>query len=106
MRARFSEAFSRKTREEWSEVFSGSDACVAPVMDLAEAPGHPHLESRGTFVSVDGVLQPGPVPRFQVTAAGPPGVPVYPGRDTDAILSELGVDEGDISRLHASGVVR
>jgi alpha-methylacyl-CoA racemase len=72
---RLSQVFRGKTRAEWCEVFAGSDACVAPVLDWQEAPTHPHLVARQTFVSVDDVLQPAPAPRFSRTV---PDVPTPP----------------------------
>ena len=54
-------------RAEWTEVFDGTDACVAPVLPLTEAARHPHLAARGTYVERDGVLQPAPAPRFSRT---------------------------------------
>ncbi|GAA1794142.1 CaiB/BaiF CoA-transferase family protein [Actinomadura chokoriensis] len=64
MRATFAAAFATRTRHEWTEVFAGSDACVAPVLSLREAAGHPHLADRRSLVEVDGVLQSMPAPRF------------------------------------------
>ncbi|URM99861.1 CoA transferase [Actinomadura madurae] len=64
MRAAFAAAFATRTRREWTEVFAGSDACVAPVLSLREAAGHPHLAERRCLVEVDGVLQSMPAPRF------------------------------------------
>ena len=72
---RLRQVFRGKTRAEWCEVFAGSDACVAPVLDWQEAPAHPHLAARHTFVSVDDVLQPAPAPRFSRTV---PDVPTPP----------------------------
>jgi alpha-methylacyl-CoA racemase len=72
---RLSQVFRGKTRAEWCEIFAGSDACVAPVLDWQEAPTHPHLAARRTFVSVDDVLQPAPAPRFSRTV---PDVPTPP----------------------------
>ena len=60
-------AFARHTRDEWVEVFEGADACVAPVLSFAEAPDHPHLVARDTFIDVAGVRQPAPAPRFSRT---------------------------------------
>jgi alpha-methylacyl-CoA racemase len=65
LRERFATAFARRTRAQWLEVFSGSDACVAPVLSFAEAAGHPHLAARGTFTTRAGVVQPAPAPRFR-----------------------------------------
>lgn len=105
LRDRFSRAFAGRTREEWTEVFSGTDACVAPVLSLGEAPDHPHLEARSTFVTVDGVRQPGPAPRFERTPTGPPGSRSGIGDCTDEILTGLGLTADDIAGLRARGVV-
>jgi alpha-methylacyl-CoA racemase len=67
MRARLAEVFAQKTRDEWVALFAGSDGCVTPVLDLAEAPRHPHLEARRTFVNHEGGVQPSPAPRFSRT---------------------------------------
>lgn len=63
----FNGVFSSRTRDEWAEVFSGTDACVAPVLSMGEAPDHPHNKARATFVEIDGVVQPAPAPRFSRT---------------------------------------
>jgi alpha-methylacyl-CoA racemase len=59
--------FLTKTRDEWAKILEGSDACVAPVISLAEAPSHPHLVDRKTFVEAEGGVQPAPAPRFSRT---------------------------------------
>jgi alpha-methylacyl-CoA racemase len=64
---RLAEIFRARTREEWTKLFEGSDACVAPVLDLFEAPSHPHNAARGSFRELDGVTVPGPAPRFSAT---------------------------------------
>lgn len=61
---RFAEIIATRTRDAWDRVFSGTDACVAPVLTLDEAPAHPHNRARGAFTAVDGVVQPAPAPRF------------------------------------------
>ncbi len=71
LKPRIDAAFRTKTRDEWCAIFAGSDACVAPVLSLGEAPQHPHNIARGTFITVDGLIQPGPVPRFSATPAPP-----------------------------------
>lgn len=69
--------FKSRTRDEWTAVFEGTDACVAPVLSLREAPHHPHLAARGTFTDHGGITQPVPAPRFSATPTavrtGPPG---------------------------------
>ncbi|MFF5081483.1 CaiB/BaiF CoA transferase family protein [Actinoplanes sp. NPDC000266] len=72
LRARFAAAFAARSRDEWTTVFTGSDACVAPVLSPFEAPDHPHNAERDTFITVDGVSQPAPAPRFSRTAAKHP----------------------------------
>ncbi|MDX5578033.1 CaiB/BaiF CoA-transferase family protein, partial [Streptomyces sp. ID01-9D] len=64
LRAAVTERFLTRTRAEWTEVFAGTDACVAPVLSLTEAPHHPHLVARSTFVEHSGITQPAPAPRF------------------------------------------
>jgi alpha-methylacyl-CoA racemase len=105
LRERISSQFRTRTRAEWTAVFAGTDACVAPVLSPAEAARHPHLAARHTYVEVDGVLQPAPAPRFDRTPgqAGRP-VPVC-GADTWAVLREAGYDDAHIGELVAAGVV-
>jgi alpha-methylacyl-CoA racemase len=105
LRARFTEVFLTRTRDEWAEVFAGSDGCVAPVLGPAEAPGHPHNASRGTFADVGGLVQPAPAPRFGRSPAGVPSAPPRPGANTDAVLAELGCSTAEIAALRASGTV-
>src|SRR5580704_4230202 len=104
LQARFAAAFRSRTQAEWAEVFAGTDACVAPVLGLAEAPAHPHNVARGVFIDVGGVVQPAPAPRFGRTAAGPPQPPPRPGADTDAVLAGLGYAAAQIAALRARGV--
>ncbi|CAI8846257.1 Alpha-methylacyl-CoA racemase [Pseudomonas sp. IT-P74] len=74
-RVLFAEAFSRRTRAQWCELLEGTDVCFAPVLSFAQAPHHPHLKARGTFVEVDGVTQPAPAPRFSRTQSAIPTSP-------------------------------
>lgn len=82
------EAFLTRTQEEWTKEFDGSDACVMPVLSMSEAPDHPHMKSRGTFVDRDGITQPAPAPRFSRTPATLRRSPCVPGEHTDEILSD------------------
>lgn len=76
LRTLFTAAFASRDRDEWAQVFDGTDACVTPVLEADEAVVHPHLAARGTLVDVDGVVQAAPAPRFSRT---PPAKPVPPG---------------------------
>ena len=99
LRDRLTAAFAAKTQAEWLAVFDGSDACVVPVLSMAEAPGHPHNVARGTFIEVGGVRQPAPAPRFSRTPAAVPDPPPVPGSDTEAVLASLGYSPAEISAL-------
>ncbi|MGF1618370.1 MAG: CaiB/BaiF CoA transferase family protein [Acidimicrobiia bacterium] len=105
MREMFSDAFRARTQAQWIEVFAGSDGCVAPVRSLTAAPTDPHLEARGTFVAIDGVVQPAPAPRFARTPAATPSSPSLPGEHTDEVLAVLGYSPARISKLRGDGVV-
>lgn len=101
---RLAEAFAARTRDEWAEVFAGTDACVAPVLTLAEAASDSHAVARGAFVEVAGVVQPAPAPRFSRTEIGVPEAPRPAGGDARGILARLGYDEARIGRLLAGPV--
>ena len=105
MREKFASIFATMTRDQWATHFHGTDACVAPVLSLTEAPTHPHNLARSTFPEVDGLIQPGPAPRFSVTEPALVRGPVEPGEHTDDILSALGYSEGEIGTLRSSGSV-
>jgi len=80
-------------REHWRAVFEDSDACVVPVLTLGEVPEHPHLRARGTIVTIDGVAQPGPAPRFSRTRLEEPTPPRATDSDRADVLRDWGVQE-------------
>lgn len=88
-----------KTRDEWDLVFAGSDACYAPVLEPAEAMVHPHNVERGTFVTVAGVDQPAPAPRFSRTASAIPTPPAHAGQHTAVALQRWGFSADDVAAL-------
>lgn len=105
MREIFADAFLKRSQAQWVEVFAGGDGCVAPVRSLSAAPSDPHLESRGTFVEIDDVVQPAPAPRFARTPAATPSPPSLPGEDTDEVLAALGYNPATIIKLRSDGAV-
>ncbi len=105
LRERFAAVFAGRTRDEWAEAFAGTDACVAPVLGLDEAAGHPHAAARDAFVEVGGLTQPAPAPRFSRSPAGLPAAPPVPGADTDAVLAGLGLGQDEVAELRAAGIV-
>ena len=80
--------FRTRTRREWTEVFEGTDACVAPVLSLREAPAHPHLAARGTFTEYAGLTQPAPAPRFSATPGALRRPPAVPGADAAGVARD------------------
>jgi len=102
LRERFAQAVATRTRDEWAALADGTDACVAPVLTMTEAPEHPHLAARGTFTEVDGIVQAAPAPRFSRTPADAPGSVL--ASDRHALLA-WGVDDARISALAATGVL-
>ncbi|MCX5386730.1 CaiB/BaiF CoA-transferase family protein [Streptomyces sp. NBC_00083] len=88
LRAAVAARFRTRTREEWTAVFDGSDACVAPVLSLKEAPHHPHLASRATFTTYDGTAQPAPAPRFSATPGSLRRPPALPGAHTEDVARD------------------
>ncbi|MET9364348.1 CaiB/BaiF CoA-transferase family protein [Streptomyces sp. NPDC006632] len=82
LRTTIAERFRTRTREEWTAVFEESDACVAPVLSLTEAPHHPHLAARATFTGYGGTTQPAPAPRFSATPGSIRRPPALPGAHT------------------------
>jgi alpha-methylacyl-CoA racemase len=88
LRQRFTDTFAGRSRDEWMAVFEGTDACVAPVLSFAEVPAHPHIAARGTIITIDGVAQAAPAPRFSRTVPDTPTPPPQPGADTAAVLAD------------------
>ena len=99
LKARLAEVIRTRTRDEWAALFEGSDACVAPVLALEEAPAHPHNRARGAFVEVAGATQPTPAPRFSRTPPATPRPQAKVGADTEAVLAELGFSASEIAAL-------
>ncbi|ABB06202.1 CaiB/BaiF CoA transferase family protein [Burkholderia lata] len=106
LREHFTRVFATKTRDEWCALAAGTDVCLAPVLSLAEAPHHPHNVARGTFVEVDGIVQPGPAPRFSRTKPTLRGGAPAPGAHTTDALRDWGIDAREVDALRAEGVLQ
>lgn len=104
-RERLAAVFRTRTRDEWTKRMEGTDVCYAPVLDLHEAPEHEHNRARGTFVEVDGVVQPAPAPRFSRTASAIQAPPCSPGADTAEVLADWGFSEDELRVLTGDGTV-
>jgi len=105
LKAKMSEIFRTKTRDEWCHIMEGTDVCFAPVLSLDEAPKHFHNKARKTFIEIDDVLQPAPSPRFSRTVPEIKSRPPAPGEHTEQILREFGFDKEEIEALKAAEVI-
>tara|TARA_X000000368_G_scaffold400410_1_gene372258 strand:- start:2729 stop:3859 length:1131 start_codon:yes stop_codon:yes gene_type:complete len=94
-----------KTREEWCRIMEGTDVCFAPVLNMEEAPNHPHNKARHTFIELEGVTQPAPAPRFSRTQPEVQSSPSLVGEHTDEILQSLNLSAEEIEDLKTSGSV-
>jgi alpha-methylacyl-CoA racemase len=101
IRSAFTARFKERTQAEWTDVFDGSDACVAPVIPVSRAAAHPHLAARATYVDRDGLVQPAPAPRFSRTEPTLTTGPSVAGSGTREALEAWGID--DVDALVASG---
>lgn len=99
------ERIAQFDRADLDELLLGRNTCYAPVLDLGEAPSHPHHQARGTFIEVDGVTQAAPAPRFDGHPPSVPTAPRRPGADTRAVLADIGYAEDEVERLLADGTV-
>ena len=106
MKQRIAARVKERTRLQWEGKFAGSDACVAPVLTMGEAPDHPHHRARQTFIRVDGVVQPAPGPRFDRTPGEISGPPPFAGQHTDELLAGFGFDEEEQAALRDAAAVR
>ena len=102
---RLREIFLTKTRDEWSEIFAGTDACFAPVLSMTEAAGHPHALARNSYVNVDGISQPAPAPRFSRTPSEIQSPPAEPGQHTEEVLRDWGFSEEKIAELADGNII-
>jgi len=104
IRAALEETFATRTRDEWEALFAGSETCVAPVLDLDEAPLHPQSRARASFYEDDRGMLPMPAPRFGRTPAAQPGPTSAPGADTESALAEWGFADTEIRALLEDGI--
>jgi alpha-methylacyl-CoA racemase len=97
--------FKTKTRDQWSALLEGTDSCAVPILSMSEAPQHPHLKARNTFIEIAGVTQPAPAPRYSRTTNDTPRAPAEPGADSITVLRDMGISVDRIDALQAAGVI-
>jgi len=105
LREKLAAVIATKTRDQWCAIMEATDVCFAPVLDMNEAPRHPHNLARKTFVEVAGVTQPAPAPRFSATPGAVAGPPPAMGAHNTEALGDWGFSGGDIDALQKAGAL-
>jgi alpha-methylacyl-CoA racemase len=105
MRGRFAEIFAMHTRDEWVAKAAGRDACLAPVLTIDEAPGHPQMQSRDVYTGFDGLRHPSPAPRFSRTPSTLSRATSAPGQDSRQALADWGIPSDEVTALEAEGAM-
>mmetsp|Transcript_14822 Transcript_14822/g.22582 ORF Transcript_14822/g.22582 Transcript_14822/m.22582 type:complete len:401 (+) Transcript_14822:58-1260(+) len=108
MKARFASIFATKTRDEWAEIFYGTDACAVPVLNYMEAATHPHNVARGSFAPTPGkagALEPAPAPKLSRTPGSAPRRNPTPGGDTSKVLLDYGFPSAEVKDLLGKGAL-
>ena len=103
--AKLAEIFRTRTQAEWCELMEGTDVCMAPVLNLVDAPKHPANVARNVYLEVDGITQPAPAPRFSRTPSEVRHGARPLGADTDATLAAMGFEEQKIVHLRETGAI-
>lgn len=105
MHVLFEQTFQTKTRDEWTVIFEGTDACVAPVLDFSEAENYPHNAERNVFFNRNGITQTAVAPRLSRTISDVPKAAIATGQEGNAVLAEVGLTESEIKSLASSGIL-
>ena len=105
IRSFFTRTFREKTRDEWCEIMTGCEVCFAPVLSMAEAPRHPHMKARGTFVELDGIMQPAPAPRFSRTRPEIRHTAGSADQQADEALRDWGFSAAEVTALRTGGAI-
>ncbi|WP_374658938.1 CaiB/BaiF CoA transferase family protein [Phenylobacterium sp.] len=105
LREKLAHVIAQKTQDEWTQIMGATDVCFAPVLDLDEAPKHPHNAARQTFLDVEGVIQPAPAPRFSATPGAIQGPPPAIGAHDRQALGDWGFSTAEIDALQSAGAL-
>ena len=104
-KTKIAEKIKTRTRDEWSVMFAGTESCFSPVLDLDEAPRHPHLRERATYVEIDGVVQPAPAPRFSRSVPPTPQPARTWQRDEAEDILSPWLDESEVRAAQDAGTI-
>ena len=97
--------FKKRTRDEWNEIFEGTDVCYAPVLSINEVMNHKHMQERNSFLKINDVTQPAPAPRFSVTPSSSPKAAPDIGQDNESIMLDIGYSKEQIKELEDKGIL-
>ena len=105
LKEKMAQIIAAKSRAQWCAIMEGTDVCFAPVLEMAEAPSHPHNRERNAFVEIEGVVQPAPAPRFDCTPAAVQSAPPKIGAHNLSSLREWGFAADRIADLQNKEVI-
>jgi alpha-methylacyl-CoA racemase len=105
LREKLATVIATKTQDEWCSIMDATDVCFAPILNMDEAPKHPHNVARQTFLELDGVTQPAPAPRFSATPGQVQGPPPSIGAHNESALKDWGFSADEVAALQSSGAL-